>query len=285
MIDPLLYGWMSGFVVVLGLLLGSFLNVCIARMPEDRSIVTPPSHCPACGSGIRPWDNIPVLSWVLLRARCRDCGTAISSLYPTIELLTGLLAWLLWRRLVPDGDAMDPGNITAFGVALVFVCMLITQAYIDIRHFIIPDSLSVYAVPLGIMAAVLQESMGVVDAPTWQQSVVGAVAGAGSLGLVMVVFWLVRRREGMGMGDVKLLAMIGAFLGAWPAVPFVIFVSSVIGAAVGLPMALLRKNSLGMALPYGPFLALAAILWLLHGPELVELWYPTRPPDPHPGFQ
>ena len=285
MIDPLLYHWVTGFAVVLGLLLGSFLNVCIARMPEDRSIVSPPSHCPACGNGIRPWDNIPVISWVILRARCRDCGTSISSLYPTIELLTGLLSWLLWRRMVPDADSMDPANLTAFGVSLVFVCMLLTQAYIDIRHFIIPDSLSIYAVPVGIMAAVLQESMGVTGAPTWQQSVMGAVAGGGTLGLVMVVFLVVRRKEGMGMGDVKLLAMIGAFLGAWPAIPFVIFVSSVIGALVGLPMALLRKDSLGMALPYGPFLALAAILWLLHGPELVDLWYPTPPPEMQAGLR
>ena len=279
MIDPLLYGWVSGMAVVLGLLLGSFLNVCIARMPEDRSIVSPPSHCPSCGNSIRPWDNIPAVSWVLLRARCRDCHAGISSLYPTIELLTGLLSWLLWRRLVPDGEAMDAANLVAFGVALVFVCMLVAQAYIDIRHYIIPDQLSIYAVPLGVMAAVLQESMGVANAPTWQQSVLGALVGGGSLGLVMALFYVIRRKEGMGMGDVKLLAMIGAFLGAWPAVPFVIFVSSVLGALVGIPMALGRKNGLGTALPYGPFLALASVTWLLHGPELVELWYPTPGPE------
>lgn len=276
MIDPLLYGWVSGFALVLGLLLGSFLNVCIARMPEDRSIVSPPSHCPACGHQIRPWDNIPIVSWILLRGRCRDCGTAISSLYPAIELLTGLLAWLLWRRIVPDAHAMDPANLVAFGVALVFTCMLITQAYIDIRHYIIPDQLSIYAVPIGVMAAVLQESMSVPGAPTWQQSVLGAVVGGGVLGAVMVGFYVIRRKEGMGMGDVKLLAMIGAFLGAWPAIPFVVFVSSVLGALVGIPMALSQRNGLGAALPYGPFLALAAIIWLLHGPELIALWYPME---------
>jgi len=170
---------------------------------------------------------------------------------------------------------MDPANLVAFGVALIFVCMLIAQAFIDIRHYIIPDSLSIYAVPLGVMAAVLQESVGVPGAPTWQDSVLGALVGGGSLGLVMLVFLLVRKKEGMGMGDVKLLAMIGAFLGALPAVPFVIFVSSVLGAAVGIPLSLVRRNGLGTALPYGPFLALAAVIWMLHGPELVDLWYPS----------
>lgn len=259
---------------IFGLLVGSFLNVCIARMPEDRSVVSPPSHCPACGHGIRWYDNVPVLSWLILRAKCRDCGTPISSLYPTIELLTGCVAWLIFQRVVSGPEDLDVAHGAAFAVYVVFAAMLIAQTFIDVRHFIIPDELSIYAAPFGIGACAMLTWLGYPGAPTWKQSVLGAVLGAGSLGFVMVAFWLIRRKEGMGLGDVKLLAMIGAFLGAVPAVPFVLFVSAAAGSLVGVPMALLRRRGMGAALPFGPFLALGALAWLLHGPEAIERWFP-----------
>ena len=269
-----LYLYFQGVSLVLGLLIGSFLNVVIARLPLDRSVVSPPSHCPTCGHGIRPYDNVPVLSWLILRGRCRDCKSPISSLYPTIELLTGLLGWLLFRRLIPGPDALDLPHAAGFLVMLVFVAMLVAETYIDLRHTIIPDELSICAAPFGIGAALLLGWLDYPAAVPWRQSVLGAFFGGGSLLAVMGLYWLVRRREGMGMGDAKLLAMIGAFLGLWPAVPFVIFVSSVIGAMVGVPVTLLRRGGLSLALPFGPFIAVAAVVYVLHGPELMERWFP-----------
>jgi len=264
----------TGFAAVLGLLLGSFANVCIARMPEDRSIVWPGSQCPACGKPIRPYDNIPLLSWALLRGKCRDCKTPISPIYPAVELLMAALAFLLFRRIIPNGDDLDVAHLAAFVVALLFTFMLVAQAFIDVRHYIIPDQFSIYAVPLGIVSAVLLTHLHAPNALTWRQSVIGALLGGGILAFIMGVYWLIRRREGMGMGDVKLLAMIGAFLGFWPAIPFVVFFASIAGTAVGIPMAIMQRKGFGTALPFGPFLALGAITYLLHGAEWTSRLFP-----------
>lgn len=258
--------------VLLGLCVGSFLNVCIARMPEDRSVVSPGSHCPACGSAIRPWDNIPLLSWLILRARCRDCGIKISALYPAIELLTGLVFWLVFRRVVPDAMALDAGHLVAAGLLCAFSAMLIGLTFIDLRHYIIPDEFSIYAAPLGIFGFWGVAALGVdpvVGATGWQDAVVGAFIGGGVLAAIMGAYWLVRREEGMGMGDVKLVAMMGAFLGAAPAVPFILVLASMIGAVVGVGLVLFGGKGLKTAVPFGPFLALAAMIYVLHGPELV----------------
>ena len=126
-----LYTLAEVFALLLGLCVGSFLNVCIARMPEDRSVVSPPSHCPACGSKIRPWDNIPIISWILLRAKCRDCGTHISVLYPVIELMVGLLFWLVFHRFVPGPADLDLAHLAAFGMMATFVSMLVALTFID----------------------------------------------------------------------------------------------------------------------------------------------------------
>ena len=266
------YALFTGYATLLGLLVGSFLNVCIGRMPEDRSVVSPPSHCPACGHAIRWTDNIPVLSWLILRAKCRDCGTPISSLYPTIELLTGALAFVLWRSVVPGPEALDLAHAAAFGVYLLFTSMLVAVTFIDIRHYIIPDEFSIYAVPFGVAACALLTHLGYPGAPTWQQSVLGALAGGGGLFAVMAGWKLLRGQEGMGLGDVKLLAMIGAFLGVAPAVPMVIVIASVAGSLVGVPLALLTRKRLHLALPFGPFLALGALAWLLHGDALLGVY-------------
>lgn len=265
---------MGAFALVFGLVIGSFLNVVIARMPEDRSVVWPGSACPACGTPIRPYDNVPVLAWLWLRGRCRACKTSISPLYPVVELLTGLVSWLVFQRIVPGPSAYDTAHLVAYLVFFLFSAMLIAQTFIDVRHYIIPDQLSIYAVPFGIAASALLHALGYPGALGWQGSVVGALVGGGVLGGVMSLYWLVRREEGMGFGDVKLLAMMGAFLGALPAVPFILFLASIAGAAVGVPLALLRGRGLRAALPFGPFLALAALIWLLHGRELIEHWLP-----------
>lgn len=268
---------LGAFALLLGLVVGSFLNVVIARMPEDRSVVWPGSACPACGTPIRPYDNVPVLAWLWLRGRCRSCRSPISPLYPVVELLTGLVAWLVFRRLILGPEHYDLAHLAAFLVLFLFCAMLIAQTFIDVRHYIIPNELSSYAVPVGVLAAALLQWLGYqgnLVAVGWQQAVVGALTGGLVLGSVMSVYWLIRREEGMGFGDVKLLAMMGAFLGALPAVPFVLFVASVAGALVGLPLALVRGQGLRSALPFGPFLALAGMIWVLHGPELLQRWFP-----------
>jgi leader peptidase (prepilin peptidase)/N-methyltransferase len=214
-----------------------------------------------------------VLSWLLLGGKCRDCKLPISSLYPTIELLVGLLGGLLFVQTIPDASALSTGALLAFGVKLVFVAMLVAQTYIDLRHYIIPNELSIYAAPFGILAALALGHLGHSGGPTWQSAVVGALAGGGLFGGIKLLYWLVRRREGIGDGDIKLAAMIGAFLGL-PAIPFVILASSVTGALVGVPIALLQRKGAQLALPFGPFLALGAIVYLLHGPPLMARLFP-----------
>ncbi len=271
----LAYDLLGGFALLFGLLIGSFLNVCIARMPEDRSVVWPGSACPSCGTPIKAYDNVPVLAWIWLRGRCRACGTSISALYPVVELLTGLVAWLIFRRVLPTPEHVDTAHLVAFVVYFLFAALLIAQTFIDVRHYIIPDELSIYAIPFAVAAGALLSWLGYPGALGWQGAAVGALAGGGILGAVMGLYWLVRREEGMGFGDVKLLAMMGAFLGALPAVPFILFVASVAGAIVGVPVALSRGKGLRAALPFGPFLALGGLVWLLHGPELLTRWFPA----------
>jgi leader peptidase (prepilin peptidase)/N-methyltransferase len=265
------------FSVLLGLVIGSFMNVCIARMPQDRSVAYPPSHCPACGNGIRPQHNVPLLGWLWLRGRCYDCKTQISVLYPLVELLTGLLFWLVYQRVIPTPMQLDAAHLAAAGLLGVFVAMMVGLSFIDIRHFIIPDEFSIYAVPVGILGVMLVDWLGVAPpmmAANWRDAVVGAAVGGGVLAAIMGLYWIVRREVGMGLGDVKLVAMMGAFLGAAPAVPFILVVASMIGAVVGVVMALNGRHGLRVALPFGPFLAFAAVLYILHGPELVVRHFP-----------
>lgn len=269
--DP--YTLFGIFAFVFGLLVGSFLNVVIARLPAGKSIVRPASHCPSCGTAIRPYDNIPLISWVLLKGKCRDCKSRISTIYPAVELLTGLLAWLLYQQMFTHIQSFSFPYLAAFLVYFTFVAMLVAQSYIDIRYYIIPDELSIYAVPFAIAATYGLTAIGYPMSIGWKASVLGAFFGGGVLLLVAGLWWLLRRQVGMGMGDVKLLALIGAFCGVWPALPFVILVSSISATVVGLPVAL-SKGGLKYALPFGPFLAFGAVVWLLRGPVLVERWLP-----------
>lgn len=262
---------LQAFAGALGLCIGSFLNVCIARMPEDRSVVSPPSHCPLCGTPIRWYDNVPVLSWLLLRARCRACGSPISAVYPLVELCMGVLALLLWRRILPTPADLDLAHVAAFGWYLAFVAMLVGLTFIDLRHYIIPDEFSIYAAPFGILGAWGVSTLDPTLAPSWQQSAVGAAAGGGFLLAVAGLYWLLRRGEGVGLGDVKLLAMVGAFLGAVPALFTVLLVGSATGSLVGLTWMVVRRRGLRTALPFGPFLALGALVHLYWGDPLYRL--------------
>ncbi len=243
-------------------------------MPEDRSIVQPPSHCPACGNNVRPYDNIPILSWLILRGKCRDCKTPISFVYPAIELFTGCMGYLIFSHYIQDTSDLTFEN--AWGVIYMFgfVAILIAVTYIDLRHYIIPDQLSIYATPFAILGMFGLDYIGFSGAISVQESIIGSVLGAGILGGVALLWWIVRRVEGMGMGDVKLLLLIGSVLGPWPAIPFVLFVSSMLAVSVMLPIQLFKGGGLSRALPYGPFLAWASVLYILHGPQLMRLWLP-----------
>ena len=256
--------------LLFGLCLGSFLNVCIARMPQDKSVVRPPSHCPSCRTDIAWYDNIPVLSWLLLRGRCRVCASPISRVYPLVELLTGLLIWCVWRDVIGAATIVSLGHAVTFLYYSIFVMMLVGLTFIDVRYHIIPDEFSIYAVPIGVAGAWAVQQAGGSAHITWQYSVVGALVGGGFLAAIAGTFWLIRREEGMGMGDIKLLAMIGSFLGAFPALLVVLILSSVIGSVVGITMILMRGRSMRMAVPFGPFLALGALAYLLYGEALVH---------------
>lgn len=262
------YWALVAFAGMLGLLFGSFLNVCIARMPEDRSVVWPGSACPACGHAIRPFDNVPVLAWLWLRGRCRDCGTRISGLYPTIEALFGVLIALLFRRVIPDLGAFDLPHLLAFVWYGWLLLALVGLTFIDLRHYIIPDPFSIYSVPVGVGGAALLGWLGYLHAPTWQQSVVGAAAAGGGIVVLMWLYRLIRREEGMGYGDAKLMALLGAYFGLFPGTLLILVVASTVGAVIGGGIALAQGRGVRTALPFGPFLAFGAVVWLFFGETL-----------------
>ncbi len=245
------------FSFLFGLVLGSFLNVCIERLPKGRSVVRPASACPECGSAIRFYDNIPLLSYLVLRGRCRSCGRVISPRYPLVELITGLLSVAL---------IAEYGAGPSFLFYLGFVSVLIVVSFIDLRHQIIPDVLSIPGVLTG-----LAFSLTPWGGPAWPEALVGAVAGGGFLLAVALVFERLTGKEGMGFGDVKLLAMIGAWLG-WRALPFVVLISSLAGILIGGGALLLARRGLRVRIPFGPFLALGSLIHFFFGRELLQFY-------------
>ncbi len=242
---------------VVGLVLGSFLNVVIYRLPRDRSVAWPPSSCPACHARIRPWDNVPVLSWLWLGGRCRDCRAPISWRYPAIELSAALLLVGLAHLLGPRLGLVP---------AAVFALALLAVAIIDFDFRIIPDEISVGGLVLGLFA----RGFGASDIAT---GLIGALVGGGSLWLVAAAYRRATGVEGMGGGDVKLAAMIGAFLG-WPGVFLTIFGAALAGTVVGAGLLLSRRGGRRTALPFGAFLAPAAVFAAVAGPALWR-WYGT----------
>ena len=262
------------FALVFGTMVGSFLNVVIGRLPEGRSIVSPGSHCPHCGSSVRPYDNVPVLAWFWLKGKCRDCAMPISSLYPTIELMMGLFALLLYQQIFLTTLDFTLGNLAAFFLYFSFVSILVAESFIDLKYYIIPDSLSIYAAPFAIGGMWLLAFLGADAGIGWQASVLGSFFGGGTLALVAGLWFLLRKYEGMGWGDVKLLFLIGAMVGPWPALPFVFLVSACLAVMVGIPIGLLQGRGWKMALPFGPFLAMATLIWLFHAQQIVQVWLP-----------
>lgn len=259
---------------VFGALIGSFLNVVIVRWPQEMSVIRPRSACPKCNNFIAWYDNFPVVSWLILRAKCRFCKNPISWRYPAVELLTAVLSWLTFHRFVPDVLRIEPVQLGAYFLYFAFVAGLVAITFIDFEHYLIPDAISLTGIPVGIVGAFVLERWGggIIDV---RSAILGAVLGGGSLLLLRGIYYLIRRQEGMGMGDVKMLAMLGAFLGHHPALLFIIFVSSFLGSVAGIIMMVLYGRDLKYPLPFGPFLALGGLVYLLWGYEIAPDFLPT----------
>lgn len=261
---PEAYAVVSVFVFLTGLCIGSFLNVCIWRIPRDESIVWPGSHCPACHHAIAPWDNVPLLSWLVLNGKCRHCQAPISPRYFVVELLTGALFAAVW--LVHGWSLQTP-------VYLVFTGALVMATFIDFDYLILPDRVTIGGMVAGpILSVAFPALQGQAERlPALIHSLLGLALGYGLLWLVAILGRLVLKREAMGMGDVKLLGAIGACLG-WQAVLFSIFVSSLTGTALGLSLIALGQKELQSKIPYGPHIALAGVLWMLCGPACIDVY-------------
>lgn len=269
---------------ILGAVLGSFANVCVRRIPAGISVVSPRSRCESCETPISARHNIPVLSWIFLGGRCAVCRKRISVEYPLVELLSATLALFLYREFGVSVELL-------FYLALCTALLVITL--IDIRHLIIPDMITVPGVVAGvalnavgtdwvaasgaIFSSDLAEFLSATANIAIFNSIGGALIGGGTFFLVAVAYRTLRKKEGMGMGDVKLVAMLGAFFGMW-GVLVIIFLSSIMGTLIGLSVIILRRKDSGYAIAFGPFLSLSAVLYLFGDNLLllggINIWIP-----------
>lgn len=262
--EPYLGWYLTTLAFFFGACLGSFLNVCIHRIPRDESVVAPRSHCPSCGRLIPWFENIPLLSYVLLRGHCRGCGTRISPRYVLVELLTALLILAVWLAF-----GIDPRT----PVYILIVAGLVLATFVDFEHMIIPDRVSIGGMLLGPVCSFLvpvlhhQETRlgGLTD------SLIGLAVGFGSLWLVAQVGRMAFKKDAMGFGDVKLLGAIGAFLG-WKSVLFTIMFSSLAGSVVGVSLILAKGRKWQSRIPFGPYLAVAALVWIFQGEHWMNLY-------------
>ncbi len=245
-------------VAALGLAVGSFLNVVVHRLPRQESLVSPGSRCPACGSMLRWFDNVPVLSYAFLGGRCRGCLGVINVRYPLVELITA---------------AVFLGHYAAFGwtpllaVRLLFAASLVALFVIDLEHHLLPDAITLPGIAAGLLASVFVP-------PGFTDALIGALIGGGVLWGIGEAYFRYAGEEGMGGGDVKMLAMIGAFLG-WKLVLVTLVLSSVAGSLLGLGLIVVHRGGLKKALPFGTFLALGALAASLYGDQIVT-WYAGR---------
>lgn len=244
------------FFFTLGAIFGSFGNVVIYRLPRDESVVKPRSYCYSCKTQIKWYDNIPILSWFLLRGRCRNCKAQFSIRYPLVELITAVLFTLSYHYAGLSWTLLE---------YLIFNFGLVVCTFIDFDHMILPDEFTLSGIVIGLIGAALNPQREFLDA------LYGVLMGGGFLWGMAYVYYLFTKQEGMGGGDIKLLAWIGALLG-WKAIPFVIMSSAIIGSVIGLIMARKQKSGLKTVIPFGPYLALGAVLYL-YGGETIALWY------------
>jgi leader peptidase (prepilin peptidase)/N-methyltransferase len=272
MIPPeYLHPYLTCMVFVFGACVGSFLNVCIYRIPLDQSVVRPRSHCYSCDRAIPWYDNIPLISYLILRGRCRQCQTAYSARYFLVELLTALLFLGVWWKLGGDRDAIrfDP----LIPVYWMVLSGLILGTFVDFDHLILPNRLTIGGMIAGVICSLLVPSLHGVDsrlhAVLW--SLAGLAAGFCTLWLVARAGRMAFKQDAMGFGDVKLLGAIGAFLGI-RAVFFTVLVSSLVGSVAGIAIVLTKGRAWQSRIPYGPYLALAAVIWIFQGRSWWD-WY------------
>ncbi|WP_372845429.1 A24 family peptidase [Pontiella sp.] len=257
--------WYFTFVVfVFGACWGSFLNVCIYRIPAELSVVKPRSRCPKCMTNLAWKDNIPIFGWIFLGGKCRYCKAPISARYPSIELLTAILFTLVWIT--------HPFQLLAIPY-LVMVFGLILGSMVDYDEMWIPDRCTIGGMIIGPVFSFLIPAMHGQESPLWGliYSLIGLAVGFGSLWSVAVLGKLILKKDAMGFGDVKLLGALGAFLG-WESIIFIVFVSSLLGTIVGCSLIAVGKKELQSKIPFGPYISLAAIVWALGGSALWELY-------------
>jgi len=252
-------------VAVFGAIVGSFLNVCILRIPEGTFFRHARSVCPTCGTPVPAWLNIPIFSWFILRGRAACCGARLSFQYPAVEAFTSLMFVVIYWQFpfvgqMGEGQLLiDHNAAIRFGHAAILTCLLIVCSVIDMHHMIIPDVISLPMIAVTPLIVMIHPEL------TWQSALIGVVAGGGCLYAVAWIYWLIRREVGMGMGDVKLLAGIGGWLGYQAILPTV-FYGSILGALFGLGSMVWNRNlSMRSAIPFGPFLAIGALLHLVAG--------------------
>ena len=270
-------GLILAAVAALGAIIGSFLNVVIHRVPREESVAFPASHCPSCAAAIRPYDNIPVVSWALLRGRCRSCRAPISARYPAVELLTAALFALTYL--------LHSGLTLSLPFDLAFVAAIVALVFIDAEHMILPNVITYPGAALALVARVVVPnlygvaSLGGGQTPAWLLSLGGAVLGAlvGG-GFLWLVGWLWERARGveaMGLGDVKMMFMVGAFLG-WPLTLLTIFVGVLTGSIAGVGAMVARgERDMQRMLPFGIFLGIGALVSLLFGTQIID-WYAAK---------
>ena len=261
--------------VAWGACIGSFLNVCIYRIPIDLSVVTPGSHCPVCKKPIKWYQNIPIFSYIFLGGKCANCGTKISPRYVLVELLVALLFLLVWLKfnIYPGPRPLglipitDPKLIPVYWLVITG---LVLGTFVDFEHMIIPDRVTLGGIVCGLICSALVPSLhGQTEwLPSLVQSGIGAAVGWGSLWSVAVLGEFIFKKEAMGFGDVKLMGAIGAFFG-WQAVLFTIIISSFAGSIVGIALILSGRKEMQSKIPYGPYISLAALLWIYWG----ETWW------------
>ncbi|MBO9666862.1 MAG: prepilin peptidase [Bdellovibrio sp.] len=254
MFDLDLYFYVCFFI--LGAVFGSFANVVIYRLPREESIVKPRSHCYNCKTPVKWYDLIPILSWFILRGKCRHCGAKFSFRYPMVELITAVLFMLSYHYAGLSWSLIE---------YLLFTFGLVVCTFIDLDHMILPDEFTLSGIVIGLVGAALNPQREFLDA------FYGVLMGGGFLWGMAYVYYLMTKQEGMGGGDIKLLAWIGALLG-WKAIPFVIMSSAIIGSVVGLITARKQNAGLKTVIPFGPYLALGAVLYLFGG-QTIALWY------------
>jgi len=242
-------------VTLLGLMIGSFLNVCIYRLPRQMSPVRPRSSCTTCGHMLSWYENIPIGSYLVLRGRCYGCGSPISAMYPIVEGITGMMFL---------GAYMLYGPSPLLVARLIFGCLMIVLFVIDLQHKILPNVITLPGIVVGFLLSFVVE-------PGWLSSLIGIAAGGGMLWLIAEGYYRLRKEEGLGMGDVKMLGMIGAFLG-WKLMLLTLILASFSGTLVGIFLLIVRKQTLKYALPFGTFLAVGAVVAAAAGDRLVA-WY------------